>query len=623
MRILVAWVFVGLTSLLPAFGQSNTTAGLAGVGAGAALAGNGQNGTSASSAAGGGGGGGGSAPIEIQTMVFQGMKEIASEIATLTASYQSDCATALNSDDNLTARRDYVMALIAKLEADSAALHGDRGADQPNLGKITDARKQVREDESKLAAAKAALNLALDALPDATKKVCSILVEDSVSSNQTGLYQAVQGYYSQLQQLDGKLQPYFALQITPSLSFSFTQDQAAVPKAIVVLNGAGNPRKIKGIIATGSPAFDVDTKECLDKETLIPADQCSINVTFPRDGVTVQPDKQYPATVSITSGDPNSDRTDVTQTVQLTATVTAAPKPETEKQPAGEKSGKKPGQKFQLSGPFAATASGAGGGTSGGGGGGGGGGGATTPLGLTYLGDLQTALGALKSNITYGASGFQPTPQSFQLMVESELKERGIFPYTSTSALNLQDATSKLSAQFAQMLSWATDINGWANTCKPSAGGATAPGNAMANTACGIPDVSADLAIGQQIVTGYTTLVTSANDGSGSPVIVSVLRGMILASRVAEGIPSLQLNVATAGGSTRTNNIFFVNLFYTFAPSYNAGVIATFELRDKNNVLVDSGARNSMFAYTKWKSKSFHPMVMRGRGTCDSFCSVK
>jgi hypothetical protein len=620
MRFFVCCVFMGLISLLPAFAQGNATAGLAGVGAGAALAGNGQNATSSSSAA-GGSGGGVSAPIEIQTMVFQGMKEIASEIATLTASYQSDCAKALRSDTTISADRKNVSNLIATLETDGAALHGDRGADQPNLGKITEAEKKVQDDQSNLAAAKAALNIALDNLPDATKKVCSILVEDSVSSNQIALYQAVDGYYSQLQELDGKLQPYFALQMTPSLSFSFTQDDATVAKAIVILNAANTPRKIKGIIATGSPAFDVDTKGCLDKETLNPGDQCSINVMFPRDGVTVQPDKQYPATVSITSGDPTSDKTDVTQTVQLTATVTAAPKPETEKQPAAKKGNpaKKPGPKFQLSGPFAATSAGTSGGTSGGGGSGG----ATTPLGLTYLGDIQTALGALKSNVTYGASGFQPTPQSFQLMVESELKERGIFPYTSTSALNLQDATSKLAPRFAQMLSWATDINGWANVCKPSTGGATAPGNAMANTACGKPDVSANLAIGQQIVTGYTSLVTSANDGSGSPVIVSVLRGMILASRVAEGIPSLQLNVASAGGSTRTNNIFFVNLFYTFAPSYNAGVIATYELRDKNNLLVDSGARDSMFAYTKWKSKSFHPRVMRGRGTCDSFCSVK
>ena len=306
---------------------------------------------------------------------------------------------------------------------------------------------------------------------------------------------------------------------------------------IAVVNASNTPRQIKGIIATGSPAFDIDTSGCLGKKLNL-GELCSVTVLFPRQGVAVQPDKQYLATVSISSGDPDSDKTDVAQTVQLSATVTAAPKAVTEKPTEKEKTGKR----FELSAPFAATSGGTGGGTSGGSSGGGGG--STTPTGLTYLGDLQTELTALKSNITYAASGFQPTPQSFQLMVESELRERGIFPYTSTSALNLQDATDTLSAQSAQMLTWATDINGWANICKPSGGGATSPGNGMSNSACGVSDVSTNLTIGQQIVTGYTSLLTSANDGSGSPVIVSVLRGMILASRVADGIPSLQLNVA-------------------------------------------------------------------------------
>jgi len=45
----------------------------------------------------------------------------------------------------------------------------------------------------------------------------------------------------------------------------------------------------------------------------------------------VEADKQYQATVSITSGDPDSNKTDVTQIIQLTATVTAAPKAAGEK----------------------------------------------------------------------------------------------------------------------------------------------------------------------------------------------------------------------------------------------------------------------------------------------------
>src|ERR1700685_3004236 len=107
------------------------------------------------------------------------------------------------------------------------------------------------------------------------------------------------------------------------------------------------------------------------------------------------------------------------------------------------------------------------------------------------------------------------------------------------------------------------------------------------------------------MMTGYTTLLSTANDGSGNPVIADILRGWVLSSKMANSISSLQLSVAAAGGSTKTNSIFGVNLFYTFAPSYNGGVIATFELRDKNNVLLESGARNVLFAYGKWHSKHF------------------
>jgi hypothetical protein len=55
-----------------------------------------------------------------------------------------------------------------------------------------------------------------------------------------------------------------------------------------------------------------------------------------------------------------------------------------------------------------------------------------------------------------------------------------------------------------------------------------------------------------------------------------------------------------AGGSSRTNSIFGLSLFYQFAPSYNAGVIATFELRDGSDRLVRSGARNVLYGYKKW-----------------------
>lgn len=599
MRLFVIWMFLGLLSAPAALAQGNAAAGLAGVGAGAALATTSPNGTTPSSAA---GGGSGNTPIEIQIMVFQGMKDIASEVAGLTFRNQHECKTAFDTDPE----HDTVEAVRTILKSRSTQLAADLEAQRDN----PDLQDKIQKEQDLVANTKAALNAHLDSLSDNTKKACSVLVEDSTSANQIALYQAVQGYYNHLKQLDDKVSPYFALQISPVLNFGFTEGGPPAPARLSITNTTSKPRKIKGIVVTGSPAFNVDTTGC-DFKTLTLDEPCGMDVTFPRDGIEVEAGKTYAGTVSITSGDPDSETTNTTQTVQLNATVTAALKP----QPPQKGPGKKPGeQKYLAPGALASTSGGGGAAATGGGGA------ATTPPGLTYLGDLTTALGALKSNITYSASGFQPTAQSFQLLIEAELKARGMFPYTSTSPLNLQEAMNTLSGQFGQMLSWSNDITGWTNQCKPPT---TGQAGAMTNTACANPDIIASLSVGQQIVTGYTTLITQANDGSGNPVIVSVLRGMVLATKIGEGIPSLQVTVASAGGSTKTNNIFGVNLFYTFAPSYNAGVIATFELRDKNNVLVESGARNSLVAYTKWKSKSFHPVVMKGRGTCDSFCSVE
>src|ERR1700722_19075866 len=84
-------------STMSAFGQSgNTAAGLAGVGAGAALgaASANQNATTPSSI----GGGGSSSPIEIQVMAFYGLRRIAKEIAGLTAAKQVDCKSFSDKD---------------------------------------------------------------------------------------------------------------------------------------------------------------------------------------------------------------------------------------------------------------------------------------------------------------------------------------------------------------------------------------------------------------------------------------------------------------------------------------------------------------------------------------------
>jgi hypothetical protein len=258
----------------------------------------------------------------------------------------------------------------------------------------------------------------------------------------------------------------------------------------------------------------------------------------------------------------------------------------------------------------------------------GGGGAATSPIELTYLSGVMTALAGVKSGSSYAPSSFQPTTQAFIALIQQELRIKGIDPYTSTSPLNVAQAKTELSYQFGEMLDWSGRVNSWVTLCKPPSTGtgtttdSTKPAPTF-NTACGAYDVIADLAVAQQLMTGYTTLVATPNDGSGSPVVVDVLRGKVLSDKIKDGIPSLQVSVAGAGGSTRNNSFFLLNLFYTPKPSYNAGVIATFEFRDKDNVLVASGARDVLFDYTKWKPESFDPKVLNGNAGCGSFCAAQ
>jgi hypothetical protein len=174
------------------------------------------------------------------------------------------------------------------------------------------------------------------------------------------------------------------------------------------------------------------------------------------------------------------------------------------------------------------------------------------------------------------------------------------------------------------MLAWGNDVAGWANLCKPPTGSGQPSGNTQSssasNSACTKPDVVVNVAVAQQMIAGYTALLTAASDGSGNPTIADILRGKVLSDKMAKGIPSLQVAVAAAGGNTRTNSFFLLNLFYTPKPSFNAGVIATFELRDKDNLLLQSGARSVLFDYKKWKPHSFHPSDIKHNGACTSFC---
>lgn len=623
MRIQAAVLLSGMFAIGSASAQNNATAGLAGVGAGLALGGaSSQSATASSSVA----GGGGNTPIEIQIMVFQGLQKIAAEITAeitkLPAFEQAGCKQAFEERDSIETEvetyRERLQTDLESLDRDNIALHKDNEDQGWNTAKLNVDREKIQKDQEELSVTKSRLEIALN-------NQCAILVEDSTSANQVALYEAVQGYYDHLHRIDDQLQDYFSLQIISSLSFPYMIGKQTISAQTFVTNVGKEKRKIKDIVITGSPAFEMDlgAGDC-GIESLDRNQGCTIPVSFPKDGVPVEEGRTYSGTISITSGEADSSQTDTIQTIQLTGTVTSGENGAVQGTAPGRKAPPVASRTYTYSGlapsTATATATSAGststsGATSAAG--------SSTPIGLTYLGDLTTALGSLKSNITYGSSTFQPTTQSLQLLMEAELKENYIFPYTSTSALNLQKATDTLSYQFGQMIAWTNDITNWENQCKPATGGPMSIGNGASppNSACTL-SVIQDLSVAQQLINGYTTLLASPSDGNGNPVIIDVLRGAVLSEKMAEGIPSLQVSVAAAGGSTKTNNFFGVSLFYTFAPSYNAGVIVTFELRDKKNVLLEQGARNALFAYGKWKSGHFVPAEMKS-ATCGSFCSVK
>ena len=56
-----------------------------------------------------------------------------------------------------------------------------------------------------------------------------------------------------------------------------------------------------------------------------------------------------------------------------------------------------------------------------------------------------------------------------------------------------------------------------------------------------------------------------------------------------------------AGGGTRANTYFFINLFIPAPhPSYNGGAIVSYTLRDRDGVFEDAETLSFVFGYTKW-----------------------
>jgi hypothetical protein len=634
--LIVSSLVTGLNSpSVAAPGGGNTAAGLAGVGAGAALgAGAGQAGGTTPTAA-GGGGGGGSAPIEVQVMAYKGLSEIAADVAEITQ-------RALCNPIPRAARTPQPAA-----STDSAS--------PPSSAPVTSSTSAAPVDKR-------------PTCTDADRG--HVLIEEPNSSLQIALYHSVLGYHDEQERLSEQLTASFSLRAT--LSAAILTSAAGHDSAILTLSTTDNAsiQNVQLSLEGDSPEdFLVDPMSCPVVSTDHPC-QVSVKFNYSED---MQANHPFRANIKIAT-----DTYRWNHAVGVVGIYAPPKKPIVIPPGVTEELIAPSGVNFLPPQSNAAPAAAPAGGTTTSGGGGGS---TAQPLSLQYLSGVETALAGLKSNIAYSSAAAQPTTQSFEVLVANELLNRHINSYTATSPLQLQAAADSLSHDLGDMLRWGAQVDYWTTACKPAEvkpqpmqpnandgpktdpepkdaqkpddaksqgatpnGGGSGPNDPGAtqnpkpqkktpkrqtpsttqSPECKNPVVIANLATATQLIAAYTALLQNPSDGNGTPVMVDVLRGAVLAEKLNDGMSSLQLNVAATAGSTRTNAFFFVNLFYLPKPSYNAGVIATFELRDPDNELLKSGVRTAFYDYNKkWLGAKFDDHELNDRQHCqptDTFC---
>jgi hypothetical protein len=611
----------------------NTAAGLAGVGAGAALgAGAGQAGATTPGGAGGAGGAASTAPIEVQIMAYKGLAEIAEDIATLT---EQKLCEPLPPPGGKAQKPAPVGATKPAKTAPVIITGPPVPLPQPTPDfpdpQAPPAQPQAPVTHPNAAEALAQLEIKEDGKCPVDRDgqaLRGLLLEDPTSALDIALYQSLVGYHDQLASLHSSLIDIFSLIVKPdSLTLLKGSPDQGLPITLSALDATVLTNLKIAVEGPDRTRFVLSSEECAEVSAARP---CTVNVTFvpPTDIKTTQ---SYSANLKISSRSFMWNHG-----VNLQATWTP-PKlqpraPETPGQmvmraewaASGFETGILPTTPTTPATGAAAPAAGAA---------------AASPLSLTYLSGIGTALTGIKAGISYSSASLQPTTQSFQVLVEGELQKLNIRPYTSTSPLELTEAAKSLSALFGDMLMWGAQIDFWNNACKPAdptkisdqdkpnTDNKANKDKKKQNPECTSTVVTTNLAAATQLMTGYTALLTNASDGNGNPVIADVLRGWVLSDQLKGHMDSLQLNVAAAAGSTRTNAFFLVNLFYLPKPSYNAGVIATFELRNGQNDLLRAGARTAFYDYNKnWKGTNFDAAAIKESKNCaqdDTFCIEK
>lgn len=224
---------------------------------------------------------------------------------------------------------------------------------------------------------------------------------------------------------------------------------------------------------------------------------------------------------------------------------------------------------------------------------------AASPLSLTYLSGISAAVSAAKNGITYTSSSVQPTTQAFTTELAKDLCARGIDLYTSMSAVNPPEP-NQVVVDIDALWSINAEIQSHALASMP-----TVHNDAYkAQIRALVSDIAARAAIAAQLMSAFQTWLLSG-DSAGNIILTDVIHGYTLNHYIGDGIPSLQVTIDAAGGNTRTNSFFLLNLFYTPRPSFNGGAIVTYELRDKENAYIAGDTLKALYGYSKWKAQTF------------------
>jgi hypothetical protein len=135
-------------------------------------------------------------------------------------------------------------------------------------------------------------------------------------------------------------------------------------------------------------------------------------------------------------------------------------------------------------------------------------------------------------------------------------------------------------------------------------------------------------AVDKQFSDLLASLYASSN---GAPFLSAVLGGQSIlrsldadASSVEENtgtkcgqFHTLTLQIDAAGGGTRQNHIFWVDLFRSLAPSYNGGAVVTYVLATRDGKFLDGDVLRRVYNYSKWNADKVPAPSNLNRATPD------